>query len=73
MENLVERDAKVVWHPFTQMKLSPFSLPIRKAEGCMLYGEKDKVYIDAVSSWWVNVHGHGHPYIAKAITSISKN
>jgi len=67
MENLVERDAKVVWHPFTQMKLSPFSLPIRKAEGCMLYGEKDKVYIDAVSSWWVNVHGHGHPYIAKAI------
>ena len=65
--NLVERDKKVVWHPFTQAKTDPDPLPIVKAEGSRVYDENGKSYIDCNSSWWVNLHGHGHPSIGKAI------
>lgn len=61
------RDNKSVWHPFTQMKLSPFSLPIFKGKGSYLFDEEGNQYIDAISSWWVNCHGHAHPYIAQKV------
>ncbi|MBL4703150.1 MAG: adenosylmethionine--8-amino-7-oxononanoate transaminase [Flavobacteriales bacterium] len=41
--------------------------PIVKGEGVFLYDENGKKYIDAVSSWWVKIHGHSHPYIGKKI------
>jgi adenosylmethionine---8-amino-7-oxononanoate aminotransferase len=65
--SLAERDAKVVWHPFTQHKTAPFSIPIVRGEGAYLYDDSDKKYIDAISSWWVNLHGHSHPYIAQKV------
>jgi adenosylmethionine-8-amino-7-oxononanoate aminotransferase len=65
--NLSERDAKVVWHPFTQHHTAPFSIPIVRAEGVYLFDENGKRYIDAISSWWVNLHGHSHPYIAQKV------
>ena len=65
--NLVERDRNVVWHPFTQAKTDRPPLPIVKAEGSVLTDEAGKEYIDCNASWWVNVHGHAHPHIAKAI------
>jgi adenosylmethionine-8-amino-7-oxononanoate aminotransferase len=65
--SLVERDLKVIWHPYTQMKTAQPPIPIVRGEGAYLYAEDGKRYIDAVSSWWVNIHGHAHPYIAKKV------
>ncbi|MDB5031942.1 adenosylmethionine--8-amino-7-oxononanoate transaminase [Mucilaginibacter sp.] len=64
---LVERDLKVIWHPYTQMKTALPPIPIIRGEGACLYDENGKKYIDAVSSWWVNIHGHSHPYIAQKV------
>ncbi len=66
--NLTERDKKYVWHPFTQHKTAGDQLEIVKASGVTLFDADGKEYIDANSSWWVNVHGHGHPHIGKAIS-----
>ncbi len=66
--SLVERDLKVIWHPYTQMKTALPPIPIVRGEGACLFGEDGKKYIDAVSSWWVNIHGHSHPYIAKKVS-----
>lgn len=64
---LRERDAAAIWHPYTQMKLARYSIPIVRAEGVYLYDADGRPLIDAVSSWWVNLHGHGHPYIAEKV------
>ncbi len=42
-------------------------IPIVRGEGAYVFDENDKKYIDGFSSWWVNVHGHSHPYIAQKI------
>src|ERR1700712_2104122 len=47
-------------------------LPIVKAQGAMLYDENGNGFIDAISSWWVNIHGHAHPYIAEKIYEQAK-
>ena len=61
------RDEQVIWHPYTQMQISGPPVGIVRGEGVYLFDDKGKRYIDAVSSWWVNIHGHAHPYIAKKI------
>ncbi|MEP7376078.1 MAG: adenosylmethionine--8-amino-7-oxononanoate transaminase [Chitinophagaceae bacterium] len=66
--NLSERDRQVIWHPYTQMKLSQPPIGIVKGEGVYLIDEKGKKYIDAISSWWVNIHGHADPYIAEKVS-----
>ncbi|MDB5124201.1 MAG: bioA [Mucilaginibacter sp.] len=66
--SLVERDLKVIWHPYTQMQTALPPVPIVRGEGACLYDENGKRYIDAVSSWWVNIHGHAHPYIAQKVS-----
>ncbi|WPU92604.1 adenosylmethionine--8-amino-7-oxononanoate transaminase [Mucilaginibacter sabulilitoris] len=66
--NLTERDLKVIWHPYTQMKTASPPIPIVRGEGAGLFDEQGKKYIDAVSSWWVNIHGHAHPYIAEKVS-----
>jgi len=65
--NLAERDLQVIWHPYTQMQTAQPPIPIVRGEGTCLYTEDGTKYIDAISSWWVNIHGHSHPYIAKKI------
>jgi adenosylmethionine-8-amino-7-oxononanoate aminotransferase len=65
--NLTERDLKVIWHPYTQMQTAMPPIGIVRGEGACLYSEDGKIYIDAVSSWWVNIHGHAHPYIAAKV------
>lgn len=65
--SLVEKDQKYIWHPFTQMKTAGPALPIVKGEGTLLIDDKGNTYIDAISSWWVNLHGHSHPYIAEKV------
>jgi adenosylmethionine-8-amino-7-oxononanoate aminotransferase len=67
MSDLVSRDLEAIWHPYTQMKTAAKPIPIVKGEGVYLYTEDGKKLIDAVSSWWVNIHGHSHPYIANKV------
>lgn len=66
-DNLASRDQQVIWHPYTQMKTAALPIPIVRGEGALLYAEDGKSYIDAVASWWVNLHGHAHPYIAQKV------
>lgn len=66
-KSLAERDQAVIWHPYTQMQTSTAPIPIVKGEGVYLIAEDGTKYIDAVSSWWVNIHGHAHPYIAERV------
>ncbi len=68
-KNLSERSQKAVWHPCTQMKQHE-SLPlisIIKGQGVWLYDSDGNRYLDAISSWWVNLFGHCHPYINSAM------
>lgn len=68
MPNLQQRDAAIVWHPYTQMKTAGTSIPITRGKGIYLHDEDGREYIDAVSSWWVTLHGHAHPYIAQKVS-----
>ncbi|MEI6263477.1 MAG: adenosylmethionine--8-amino-7-oxononanoate transaminase [Sphingobacteriia bacterium] len=65
--DLLRRDEKVIWHPFTQQKNRAPVIPIVKGKGSLLFDDKGNQYIDAISSWWVTLHGHAHPYIAEKI------
>jgi adenosylmethionine-8-amino-7-oxononanoate aminotransferase len=56
-----------IWHPFTQLHLDPAPLKIARANGVYLYGDDGRAIIDAISSWWTNLHGHCHPRIVSAI------
>jgi len=67
--NLVARDAHVIWHPYTQAATAPPPIPIARAEGAYLVAEDGRRYLDAISSWWTNAHGHGHPRLVRALAS----
>ena len=66
---LVARDLAVLWHPCTQMKdheqMPP--IPIRRGHGVWLEDFEGRRYLDAISSWWVNLFGHAHPTINAAL------
>jgi len=68
-DELVRKDLKYLWHPYTQMKdcenMPP--IPIARAKGIKLYDHDGNFYYDTISSWWCNVHGHNHPVIKSAI------
>lgn len=66
--SLSERDSKVLWHPFTQAATDGVPIALTHGEGAWLYSESGKRYLDAISSWWVNLHGHAHPTITAAIS-----
>jgi len=66
---MVERDLDVIWHPCTQMKdheTLPM-IPIKSAHGVYLNDFEGNSYIDAISSWWVNIFGHTNEYINSKI------
>lgn len=71
-KTLSERDQAVIWHPYTQMQTAPAPIGIVRGEGAKLYDEEGQSYIDATSSWWVNIHGHAHPHIAARLTEQAK-
>lgn len=60
-------EALHLWHPFTQSGSDPAPLRVRRAEGVILELEDGRRILDAISSWWVNLHGHANPAIAAAI------
>ena len=63
------RSRAAVWHPCTQMKQHETLplVPLARADGPWLYDFDGRRYLDAVSSWWVNLFGHGQPAIRAAI------
>ena len=68
--DLARRDLAVVWHPCTQMKDHEWlpMIPILRGEGVWLYDAEGRRYLDAISSWWVNLFGHANPRIGATIT-----
>ncbi|MBN8217326.1 MAG: adenosylmethionine--8-amino-7-oxononanoate transaminase [Spirochaetes bacterium] len=58
-----------VWHPFTPVRARREPLPVRRAKGARLTLAAGRVLIDGISSWWVNLHGHAHPSLARAIAA----
>lgn len=68
-QDLLHRSLQSVWHPCTQMKQhEQFPLvPISRGDGVWLVDEDGNRYLDAVSSWWVNLFGHNNTRIKDAI------
>ncbi len=65
----LQRDLAHLWHPCTQMKdheTLPL-IPIRRGQGVWLEDFEGKRYLDAISSWWVNLFGHANPHINAAL------
>jgi adenosylmethionine-8-amino-7-oxononanoate aminotransferase len=56
-----------IWHPFSNALLDAPPIRVARAEGVYLYTSDGRKILDAVSSWWVNLHGHANPRIAEAI------
>ncbi|MDQ6890742.1 MAG: adenosylmethionine--8-amino-7-oxononanoate transaminase [Bacteroidota bacterium] len=65
--NLTEKDRLYIWHPYTHQKDRLPAIPIIKGVKALLYDENGNTYVDGISSWWVNIHGHGNKFIAKKI------
>jgi adenosylmethionine-8-amino-7-oxononanoate aminotransferase len=67
--DLVQRDLAAVWHPCTQMKDHEWLplIPVRRGRGVWLEDFDGNRYLDAISSWWVNLFGHSHPHINAAL------
>ena len=61
-----------IWYPFTQHKLRTENFCVVRGEGAWLYLENGQKVFDAISSWWVNIHGHGHLEIADRIGKQAK-
>ncbi len=68
MSDRQKKDAQFVWHPFTHLKYAEAPINIVRSEGTYYFDENGNKYIDGISSWWVNLHGHSHPYIAQKVS-----
>ncbi len=68
-EELIKRDLEHIWHPCTQMKdhESLPLIPIKEGRRVYLYDFEKNRYLDAISSWWVNIFGHSNEYINSKI------
>ena len=64
---LLARDARCVWHPFTALEGAPPLLPVVSARGSWLELADGRRVLDGISSWWTNLHGHGHPRLVEAV------
>ncbi len=70
--NLTQKDNLYIWHPYTHQKDRLPAIPVVKGKKALLYDDQGNTYIDGVSSWWVNIHGHGNKFIAKKVYKQSK-
>lgn len=72
MNELLSTDKKNIWHPFTPLEGAPEPILIDHAAGIYLYTPNGRKIMDAISSWWVNLHGHSHPVISDAVANQAK-
>lgn len=70
--NVTEKDRLYIWHPYTHQKDRLPAIPVLKGKKALLYDDAGNTYIDGISSWWVNIHGHGNKFIAKKIYKQAK-
>src|SRR5512141_130873 len=65
----LDRSRRAVWHPCTQMKVHEALplVPIARGQGAWVHDFDGRRYLDAVSSWWVNLFGHANPRINAAL------
>jgi len=68
-DDLIARDRACIWHPYTQHSTEAAPLPIAGARGSVLELADGRELIDAISSWWATLHGHGHPKIVEAMST----
>jgi adenosylmethionine-8-amino-7-oxononanoate aminotransferase len=73
MDKHLASDKQFIWHPFTPLAGAPHPVFISSARGIYLHTPDGRKIIDAISSWWVNIHGHSNPVIAKAIAEQALN
>src|SRR5690606_33930729 len=62
-------DRENIWHPFTPLLGATQPVYITHGKGVYIYTDDGREIIDAISSWWVNLHGHGNTTIADAIAA----
>ncbi len=65
-KRLLALDRRHIWHPYTRADAAE-PLVIASGSGAVLRTADGRQIIDAISSWWVNLFGHGNPRIAEAI------
>lgn len=68
-EDWAALDRKHVWHPYTQHGFADVPVPIVRGEGSTLFDGEGRPILDAISSWWVTLFGHGRPEIADSIAA----
>ncbi len=66
-DDLLALDRRHIWHPFTQAETAPPALLVSRAKGAILTLADGRNVVDLISSWWVTLHGHAEPSIARAI------
>jgi len=66
--NIQQIDKHFVWHPFTHLRYAEVPIQIVRGEGAFFYDADGNKLLDAISSWWVNLHGHCHPYISQKVS-----
>lgn len=57
-----------LWFPYTQHGLLNQVIRIQSGKGALLYTDQGETLIDAISSWWANIHGHAHPTLVEALS-----
>ncbi len=68
LPQLKNYNKEIIWHPFTPQYDLKAAIKIHRGEGVYLIDENNKKYIDAISSWWVNLHGHCNQYISNKVS-----
>lgn len=71
-KNIINKDKKYLWHPFTQIQGSNDPIIIENAKGEKLYDIDGNEYLDLISSWWINTHGHCRKEIIESVFNQSK-
>lgn len=69
LSEIINKDQQFVWHPFTHLKYADVPLQLIRGEGAFFYDTEGNKLLDAISSWWVNLHGHCHPYISQKVSA----
>ncbi|MCU0428779.1 MAG: adenosylmethionine--8-amino-7-oxononanoate transaminase [Cytophagaceae bacterium] len=64
---LLEKDALMLWHPYSPLVTDQAPLEVLEARGAYLHLADGRRLLDGISSWWVNLHGHAHPYLIEAL------
>jgi adenosylmethionine-8-amino-7-oxononanoate aminotransferase len=74
MSDLLKKDLKYIWHPYTQMKDTKELPPdiIDRAEDMKIFNMDGSFYYDTIASWWCNIHGHNHSKIINRIRKQAK-